>query len=108
VAKPILVINVKDDPTRPFFGTPDATPAIAQVSHWATANGCPPPPTASNSTTTGNTPHRVTTDNYLCPLAPVRFVVLETGGHLWPDAADGLGYDANTEVLNWFMTYTTP
>jgi hypothetical protein len=38
----------------------------------------------------------------------MRFVVLETGGHLWPDAADALDYDANTQVLNWFMSYTTP
>lgn len=106
--KPMLVINMKDDTTRPFLGAPQATPAIAQATHWATPNGCPPPITATNSTTTGSTPHRVTIDNYLCPLAPVRFVVLETGGHLWPDAADGLGYDANTEVLNWFMSYTTP
>ncbi len=108
VPKPMLIINLRDDDSFPFFGTADKLPAIDSVNHWALANGCPPPPLPTNSTTVGVTPHRVTTGNYLCPGDPVRFVVLESGGHVWPDAADGLGYNANVEVLNWFMTFSTP
>ncbi len=35
----------------------------------------------------------------------VAFVELTDGGHLWPDAADNVGYDANTEVIEFFRRH---
>ncbi len=106
--KAMLIINLRDDTSFPFFGSPDKLPAIDSVNHWALANGCPPPPAPTNTTTVGAIPHRITTGNYLCPLAPVRFVSIESGGHIWPDAADAVGYNANLAVLDWMMTFATP
>jgi len=36
------------------------------------------------------------------------FVTLTDGGHIWPDANDNLGFDANAEVPRFFLLHTRP
>lgn len=44
----------------------------------------------------------------LCAGGEIIFVTLTDGGHIWPDPSDNLGFDANREVLRFFMQHTRP
>jgi poly(3-hydroxybutyrate) depolymerase len=42
------------------------------------------------------------------PGTEVIFVTLTDGGHAWPDRGDNLGFDANGEVLRFFLRHARP
>lgn len=39
------------------------------------------------------------------PCIEIIFVTLTDGGHTWPDRGDNLGFDANAEVLRFFLRH---
>jgi poly(3-hydroxybutyrate) depolymerase len=129
----ILIVNATNDCSRPFFGGPNSEgalqpAAIEAADHWITNNICADTPFVLAATNIINSSNR---PNYGadCPdaLPPpnlpwtnryqrttwigctswveVVFVELSDGGHLWPDAADNVGFDANEEVIQFFRRH---
>jgi poly(3-hydroxybutyrate) depolymerase len=39
------------------------------------------------------------------PNTEVIFITLTDGGHLWPDASDNVGFDANLAVIEFFKRH---
>lgn len=132
---PFLIVNASNDCVRPYYGGINVdgaqqAAALAGAVFWVTNNGCttnvvnyftvtavatnrdifrfetecyPPKSTNANALVTntavlarfngcGN--HKV-----------VDFVSLTDGGHNWPDANDNVGFDANAQVLGFFLLH---
>ena len=140
---PVLIVNASNDCVRPYYGGLNVdgswqSPAQAAGIYWVTNNGCSlANVTYSISTlaTNYNRIFRFETDCYAPPVtnanalvtnavvvarfagcgtnAVVNFISLTDGGHIWPDADDNVGFDANAAVLAFFQqharaTYVAP
>lgn len=129
----ILIVNATNDCARPFWGGLNdnltAQPAAMEaVLHWTTNNHCVTSPIVSRSTNAiapvlrpnfgadcpeTNPPPGILWTNHVTRstwlggtnATEVVFVELSDGGHLWPDAADNVGFDANAEVMAFFLRH---
>lgn len=106
-AVPALLINGLLDAKRPFWGGVNVDgvpifPASQAVAYWTSANGC-----AAGSTSSTNGPGTVSTTVYgPCPNGKeVILVAVSAMDHIWPDANDGVDYDANVEVVDFFKRH---
>jgi len=126
---PVLIMNCTNSCARPYYGGPNAdgviiTAAIEAAYYWTNANLCAAAMTAStnNFVTNGmfrfeacdsKPPPAVLQPNQVilqrwgscAPGAEVLFVTLTDGGHAWPDRGDNLGFDANADVLRFFLRH---
>ena len=77
-------------------------PAQDAVDYWTAANSC-----LLGSTTTTNAPGTVQSTSYgPCPSGKeVILVAASAMDHIWPDANDGVDYDANVEVIDFFKRH---
>ena len=52
-------------------------------------------------------PNQVTRHHWqtCAPNTEVIFITLTDGGHLWPDANDNVGFDANLAVIEFFKRH---
>ncbi len=101
---PVLLVNGLLDAKRPYFGGINVDgvpifPARDAVTYWTAANSC-----ALGSTTTTNAARTVRSTLYTpCPNGKeVTLVTISAMDHLWPDANDGVDYDANVSVIEFF------
>lgn len=128
----ILIVNATNDCRRPYWGGSNGdslqAAALEQAYHWASNNGCLEAPVVLVRTQVINAALRP--NHYEdCPdLNPppgtpwtnvvirttwmggtdwteVAFVELSDGGHTWPDAGDNVGFDANDEVIRFFLRH---
>ena len=113
---PVLFELAKNDTTRPFLGGLSAggnanLSSFAEAQLFLSTHHCrqnlASPLTETTDFANGSLAY--TTDTWcanasdVCPDSyEVRTVALEGGGHIWPDAADNVGYDANAEVTAFF------
>jgi len=128
-----LIVNATNDCSRPFWGGPNddgmlQPPAIEAATHWTSNNICVDAPVVITNYFVLNSTNR---PNYSadCPdfhpppnvfltnrvirttwigctsWVEVAFVELSDGGHLWPDADDNVGFDANSEVIGFFLRH---
>lgn len=130
---PALIVNATNDCKRPFWGGANdegalQPPAFASVAHYTNADFCVSlSATSTNYFVTnsgsinrfaacpanGLNPMAMVTnliirEHYQLACAPgteVLFVTLTDGGHRWPNAADNLGFNANREVLDFFLAH---
>ncbi len=130
---PALIVNATNDCKRPYWGGLNEDdvlqpPAFASVAHYTNADFCVPVPLMStNYFVTNNgaisrfaacpnnglgpmalVTNLVIREHYQLTCTPgteVLFVTLTDGGHNWPDAADNVGFDANREVLDFFLRH---
>ncbi len=108
--EPIAVLMVRGtlDGQRPFNGGPNndgvqCRSAADDTAYWTAGNACVGAPVitaAGNLTRWEWTACAGTTE--------VELVAVGGMGHLWPDAADGFGYDANVEVINFLLQHARP
>ena len=96
---PALMVRGSVDTTRPFNGSPTSFGAMADFNFWRGENGCPQVPAgviAGNLTTWD-----------VCAGMNRQVILVRVGGmdHIWPDANDGVGYDANTEVIDFLLMH---
>ena len=128
---PVLLINATNSCAVTYWGGVNDSgrlqaAAVDGVSHWTNANGCVSATFVHTNTVVTNGVYRFNADcsgPYPPPLvtltnqvitqtwidctngAEVVFVTLSDGGHTWPDRDDNLGYDANREVLDFFLRH---
>jgi polyhydroxybutyrate depolymerase len=129
---PVFILNCTNSCARPYYGgmTDDGafvTAAIDAAYYWTNANLCAAAMTANtnnfvtngmrrfeacDSKPAGNVPqpNQVILQRWgsCSPGTEVVFVTLTDGGHIWPDRSDNLGFDANAEVLRFFLRHTRP
>jgi poly(3-hydroxybutyrate) depolymerase len=129
----VLIVNATNDCARPFWGGPNGAGAFQPAAfeaalHWTSNNLCLESPivvTATNVINASmrpnyaddcpnvNPPPNTPWTNYVTRTTwigctswvEVAFVELSDGGHLWPDAADNVGFDANAEVIEFFRRH---
>ena len=130
--RPVLIMNCTNSCSRPYWGGTTSegiymTPAFQAVSHWTNGNYCAPTYGALtnvvvssnisrfNPCTNWPPPSQTLTNLVVAQRwadcagdSEVIFVTLTDGGHIWPDANDNLGFDANREVLRFFMLHQRP
>ncbi len=102
---PILIVNGRRDPVRPYDGGPNEEGApiasVADTVHsWTTSNGCAERPEVEAGK--GVRIERYSGD------AEVVLVALARMDHQWPDASEGFGWDANREILEFFARHARP
>jgi poly(3-hydroxybutyrate) depolymerase len=129
---PILIVNATNDCTRPFWGGLNTDgqlqPSVQEaVDHWTTnVNACfNTPIVTTNYVATNFVQLFIANRGGPCPppaqlianlvirstwlgcsnWVEVAQVTLTDGGHLWPDAGDNVGFDANREVLEFFLRH---
>jgi len=108
--EPIAVLMVRGtlDPKRPFNGGlnidgVECRSAADDTAYWTAGNLCVGAPVI----TAGGNLQRW--EWITCAgTTEVELVAVGGMGHLWPDAADGFGYDANVEVVNFLLQHTRP
>jgi polyhydroxybutyrate depolymerase len=128
---PLFILNCTNSCTRPYYGGESKgslmTAAIDAVYYWTNANLCTAVMTAgTNNIVTSGIRRFENCDNKPPPgvMQPnqvilqrwqscasgteVLFVTLTDGGHIWPDAGDNVGFDANREVLRFFLQHARP
>ena len=127
-----FILNCTNSCGRPYYGgLSDAgslmTPAIAAAYFWTNANLCTAAMTATTNTFVSSNINRFSACGYKPPASEpqtnqviiqrwltctgateVFFVTLTDGGHIWPDGNDNLGFDANREVLRFFLQHQRP
>jgi polyhydroxybutyrate depolymerase len=132
-ARSVLIVNATNDCARPYWGgiNDNGTPqpaAIEAAYHWISNNVCVESPVEltnryvinsndrpnfGNDCPNFNPPPNVWLTNSVIRTSwlgctssvEVTFVELTDGGHLWPDAADNVGFDANAEVIQFFLRH---
>jgi len=126
---PVLILNCTNSCARPYWGgaTEDGawvTAAPDAAYYWTNANLCAAAMTASTNNFVTNgmfrfeacgskpsanvpQPNQVILQRWgnCSARTEVIFVTLTDGGHTWPDRADNLGFDANAEVLRFFIRH---
>jgi polyhydroxybutyrate depolymerase len=129
---PVFILNCTNSCTRPYWGGANEdgqlqTAAIDAAYYWTNANLCAAAMTATtNNIVTSNIdrfnpcgpkppanqlqPNQVIIQRWgsCAPGSEVIFVTLTDGGHIWPDANDNVGFDANREVLRFFLQHSRP
>jgi polyhydroxybutyrate depolymerase len=129
---PVFILNCTNSCARPYWGGPNddgnlMTAAIDAAYYWTNANLCAAVMTATtNNIVTSNIdrfnpcgskppPNQLQPNQVIilrwtncAPGAEVVFVTLTDGGHIWPDANDNVGFDANREVLRFFLQHSLP
>jgi polyhydroxybutyrate depolymerase len=129
----ILIVNATNDCGRPFWGGINDNgslqpAALEAVDHWTSNNICLNAPIVVTNFYVINSTNRPNFDrdcpdfhpapnvlltNYVLRTTwlgctswvEVAFVELTDGGHLWPDAKDYVGFDANAEVIKFFVRH---
>ncbi len=128
----ILIVNATNDCRRPFWGGSNGesiqAAAIEQAYHWTSNNLCLEAPVAVTNTQVINAAFRpnhyedcpdtnppagtpwtnvvIRTTWMSCTnWTEVTFVQLSDGGHTWPDASSNVGFDANAEVIAFFLRH---
>jgi polyhydroxybutyrate depolymerase len=123
---PALIVNATNDCLRPYFGGYNnasnyIAPAIDAAYHYTNANVCSSAPTVTTNNfvsvdifrfencdtkpdPSSPQPNQVIRMHWpsCAPGTEVIFVTLTDGGHLWPDASDNVGFDANYAVIEFF------
>jgi polyhydroxybutyrate depolymerase len=130
---PVLIVNATNDCKRPFWGGINQDGALQpaafeSVAHWTNGNFCAPSPVITTNVIITNHVRRVFADACAGPYPPfnttitnlvirehyqltcvpgteVLFVTLTDGGHSWPEAADNVGFDTSSEVLQFFLRH---
>ncbi len=126
---PVLIVNSTNDCQRTYYGGYNSSsnyipPAITAAYYWTNANLCAGAPLmTTNNVMTQNIfrfeacdskpppgmlqPNQVTRMHWqtCAPNAEVIFITLTDGGHLWPDASDNVGFDANLAVIEFFKRH---
>jgi poly(3-hydroxybutyrate) depolymerase len=130
---PAMIVNATNDCKRPFWGgindDGQLQPAVFEsVAHYTNANACASLSALStNRFVTNNASiHRfaqcptnglgpaalitnlVIREHYQLTCFPgteVLFVTLTDGAHIWPSATDNVGFDADREVLEFFLRH---
>jgi polyhydroxybutyrate depolymerase len=126
---PTLILNCTNSCARPYWGgqTEEGafiTAAIDAAYYWTNASLCAAAMTANTNSFATNgmrrfeacdnkppvnvlQPNQVIVQRWgnCSPDAEVIFVTLTDGGHIWPNRGDNVGFDANAEVLRFFMRH---
>jgi poly(3-hydroxybutyrate) depolymerase len=129
---PAFMLNCTNSCSRPYYGGTNLdgqpmTAAIDAVYYWTNANLCAAAMTSMTNTFVTNgmsrfeacdskPPANTNQTNQVIiqrwgnctPGTEVIFVTLTDGGHTWPDDNDNLGFDANREVLRFFLRHVKP
>jgi polyhydroxybutyrate depolymerase len=127
---PVLTVNATNDCGWPYWGGLYegflVTAAFDAVSYWTNANGCTPPATVMTNFVVGTVnrinacgdkpPENQVQTNAVVALrwssclagVETVFITLTDGGHQWPDASAGVGFDANQAVLDFFLRHARP
>jgi len=100
---PALIVRGGVDPIRPWLGNATTFSAMQDFNFWRgpDGNNCPFAPvfTAAGPLDTWDA----------CPGAAsarqVTLIRVNPMGHEWPDAASGVGYDANAQVIDWLLMH---
>ena len=124
-----MIINATNDCTRPYYGGENTDgnyqlPAIYAAYHYTNANACSGAPLiTTNAFMSQNIfrfeacdskpgpgvlqPNQVIRHHWqtCAPNTEVVFITLTDGGHLWPDANDNVGFDANLAVIEFFKRH---
>jgi polyhydroxybutyrate depolymerase len=107
-AMPVMMVRGTNDATRPYYGGTNylgnlCRSAADDVNYWTNGNSC----AAAYSTTTSGV---VTTYAYqtCAPGTEVVLVRIDGMPHIWPDAADGFGFDANDVVIDFLLRHARP
>lgn len=108
--EPIAVMMVRGtaDNERPYNGGlsvdgQDCRSAADDVAYWTAGDTCVPPPI-----TTAQPYGASFRYNNCAGTTEVILIRVDTMPHLWPDAADGYGYDANVEVVDFLLQFARP
>jgi len=125
---PVFLLNCTNSCVRPYYGGENdgsfLTAAIDAAYYWTNANLCSASMTVSTNSFVTNgmrrfescdnkppanvpQPNQVITRRWptCAPATEVIFVTLTDGGHTWPDRNDNLGFDANADVLRFFLRH---
>lgn len=102
-----MIVNGRADPTRPWDGGINNMGTLMaavsdSVDHWTDANGCTDPPTVQ--VLAGGTVTKTTYGN-CSDNTEVVLVDCQLMNHIWPDAADGVNFNANVEVIDFFLAH---
>lgn len=128
-----LIVSTTNDCKRPFWGGPNdegalQPPAFASVAFYTNADFCASLSAIHTNTFVTNNgligrfaacpsnglgPMALVTNlvirehyQFTCvPGTEVLFVTLTDGGHQWPNAGDNVGFNANREVLDFFLRH---
>lgn len=97
----MLMVRGGADPERPFNGSASVFSAQQDVDYWVAGSGCTPPPVL---TTGGN----LSQWDYNPCAGTTQVTLVRVGGmgHIWPDAADGVTYDANVDVIDFLLSHS--
>lgn len=105
---PVLIVRGTNDTTRPYYGGTNylgnlCRSAADDVNYWTNGNMC-----AAGYTTSTSGP--VTTYEYSACAGTSEVVLVRIDGmpHIWPDAADGFGFDANSDVIDFLLMHARP
>ncbi len=106
-AMPIMIVNGRRDPARPYDGGPNHNGTLVAsvqeaVDFWMTANECALPPMTETRQN-----EMIIIDLYTecAEDAEVVLVTLERMVHVWPDADDGYNFDANNVIIEFFKRH---
>jgi poly(3-hydroxybutyrate) depolymerase len=105
---PVLMVRGTLDSKRPFNGGlnidgVECRSAGDDTAYWTAGNACVGAPVITSA---GN----LMRWEYTACAGTTEVVLVAVGGmdHLWPDAADGVGYDANVSVVDFLLRHTRP
>lgn len=131
----VLIVNASSDCVRPYYGGVNVdgswqSPAQQAGIYWVTNNGCSLANVTYSISTLATNYNRISrfeTDCYAPPVnnanalvtntvvvarfagcatnAVVNIISLTDGRHIWPDADDNVGFDANAAVLAFFQQH---
>ncbi|MGK0186389.1 MAG: poly(3-hydroxybutyrate) depolymerase [Verrucomicrobiales bacterium] len=110
---PALIVSGRKDDARPFEGGPSdgaggplQTPAIEMPLFWHSVLRCAEAfPTTTTTIFEGATPIGQIESACTGTQQEVTFVDLKKMDHIWPDAIDNVGWDANAEVIDFFLSH---
>ncbi len=105
---PVLMVRGSLDSKRPFNGGLNidgvqCRSAADDLAYWTAANACVGAPVV-------NVNLNVITRRHSVCVGTIEVVLVAVGGmdHLWPDAADGFNFDANTMVIDFLLRHSRP